>query len=300
MNILRVFPSRTSYTPTDDYVRIGQPDLLPLPDHIDEVHVSCCFSWEKDEAEVMAEAWRAVLPRTIVVVGGPAFDDPGARFVPGRYVKPGVSISSHGCPNKCAWCLVPEREGKLRLLPICPGWIVQDNAAAAWPRDHFRKLVEMLKGQRRAARFSGGLEARRLTDWHIDKLTSLRIKELWFAADTDADLKPLAKVAAKLADLRRDQKRCYVLAGFNGEAVDKAEARLDRVFDLGYMPFVQLYRSVDSTVGRFDTKEWSELRTKEWRELRRNWSRPIMVLARHAKAKERRRQSNDESGGGRD
>lgn len=269
--ILRVFPERTSHTPRDDYVRIGQPDLLPLPDPIDEVHVSCCFSWEKEKAELIAEAWRSVLPRTIVVVGGPALDDPGARFVPGRYVRHGVSISSRGCPNKCPWCLVPEREGKLRLLPICPGWIVQDNAAAAWPRAHFAALIKMLQGQRRAAKFTGGLEARRLTDWHLERLRSIRIRELWFAADTDAALKPLARVAPKLAHLDRRRKRCYVLAGFEGEPPAQAEARLERAYELGFLPFVQLYRGPEG-----DGPDGPE-----WRRLRWEWSRAIRILATH-------------------
>lgn len=280
MSILRVFPTRTTYTPTDDYVRVGQPDLLPLPTPINEVHVSCCFTWNQKKAWTIAEAWHARLPGVTIMLGGPGAEScSGGPFYPGRYVKQGVSISSRGCPNKCPWCLVPEREGKLNLWPICPGYIIQDNNCLAWPRHHFRELVAMLKGQKRAAKFSGGLEARRLKAWHVQLLRGLRIKELWFAADTDRALKPLAKAAAWLKDLRRDQKRCYVLAGYACEPIGKAEARLHRVFELGYMPFIQLYRAPKASgdLGRLDTKEW--------RDLRRNWSRPITILARQSATK---------------
>lgn len=40
--IIRVFPSRTSYTPEDEYVFIGMPPFI-IPEH-DEVHISCTFT----------------------------------------------------------------------------------------------------------------------------------------------------------------------------------------------------------------------------------------------------------------
>ena len=282
MRILRVFPRRTTYTPDDEYVRIGEPDLLPVPE-VDEVHVSCLFTWDVDESLRLAEAWHARLPHLpIPDLGGPVFwgDDIGA-FTPGLYVKRGVSLSSRGCPNRCPWCLVPEREGKLRLLDICPGYIVNDNNIAAFPAAHFRKLVSMMRAQKRGIEFKGGLEARRLVGrgaWRLDLLRSVKVREMWFAADSDAGLKPLAAIAPKLEGLRRDQKRCYVLAGFDGESVSRAESRLERVFELGFMPFVQLHRGPESP-------RPGEGVTAEWRTLRRNWSRPVLVLARHAKAK---------------
>jgi hypothetical protein len=50
MNIIRVFPCRTSYTPDDDMVFIGEPPPLLIPPH-DEVHISCVFTWDKDYCE---------------------------------------------------------------------------------------------------------------------------------------------------------------------------------------------------------------------------------------------------------
>ena len=55
MKIIRVFPRRTSMTPDDADVRINTtPDLF---DEADEVHISCLFSWDKQRAEQLADAW---------------------------------------------------------------------------------------------------------------------------------------------------------------------------------------------------------------------------------------------------
>ena len=56
MRIARVFPRRTSMTPTDDLAFVDcPPPLLALPE-IDEVHVSVAFSWDMQKAEQLAEA----------------------------------------------------------------------------------------------------------------------------------------------------------------------------------------------------------------------------------------------------
>ena len=49
MKILRVFIRKTSYTPIDDYVRIGSPDLF-IPKDIQQIHISTLFTWDKQQA----------------------------------------------------------------------------------------------------------------------------------------------------------------------------------------------------------------------------------------------------------
>ncbi len=274
--ILRVFPQRTSYTPTDDYVRIGEPDMLPLPSDVTECHISCTFTWDTSRVLQLLPVWQRQLFRGCPVkIGGPGFGDSDGPFVAGRYVKQGISISSRGCPNNCPWCFVPEREGKLRLLPICPGNRVQDNAVMAFPRHHFQNLCHMLKDQRGIV-FAGGLEARRLRAWHVEALRTIdprRIREFWFAADSEAALKPLAKALALLGgDWNRRKLRCYVLVGFGGESVSQAKTRLEKVWEIGCLPFVQVYRPPDA--------EHYEVAPK-WKALRREWSRPAAMFANH-------------------
>lgn len=95
MRLIRVFPRKTRATPVDDLVRFGPPGLF---DEADEVHVSVTFTYDKDKAEQLAEQWRHVAP---VKIGGVAYDDTSLEFIPGRYLRPGYTITSRGCPRRC-------------------------------------------------------------------------------------------------------------------------------------------------------------------------------------------------------
>lgn len=275
--ILRVFPVKTSMTPDDDYVRIGEPDLLPIPE-VDEIHISCVFTWHKAYCELLAEAWiaRGIAP---VRLGGPAFDDPGEEFVPGRYIREGVTFTSRGCPNRCSFCYVPKREGALRLLPITDGNEIQDNAILACPEDHFAAVCEMLSRQRKGARFVGGLDALALGPRHIRHMMKLRIQELWLACDHAGAIKALRSAVGLLSGLPaiqavkspRRKLRCYVLVGRGEETLKQAVDRLEAAWDAGCMPFAQLFRD-DVGAKRFGP---------QWDDLIRNWSRPAIMVAAH-------------------
>lgn len=259
MRFLRVFPRRTKWTPVDDLAFVGDPPLF-RPD-VDAVHVSCTFTWDLPEARRLREAWAQFYPR--VKLGGPALGDPGGEFVPGRYVKPGVVITSRGCPKACHWCFVPRREEGIRELPITDGWIVQDNNLLACSRRHIEAVFEMLRRQRKGAIFSGGLDTTLLQPWHAELLASIRLSEVWVACDTATRMRWLRYAGELLGDLPVRKRRCYVLIGYGSESLSMAERRLEAVYALGFLPFAQLYRS-ETPIG------WS----REWRALAKKWSRP--------------------------
>ena len=56
MPILRVFPRKTNATPEIEYVAIGSPGLFVSED-ISEIHISVIFTWDLQEAEILAEQW---------------------------------------------------------------------------------------------------------------------------------------------------------------------------------------------------------------------------------------------------
>ena len=90
-----------------------------MPEDITEVHVSVAFTWDMERAERLAYAWERIAP---VKMGGPAFNQPGGEFVPGRYLRDGYTITSRGCFNFCWFCAVWKREKGLTELPIHDGW----------------------------------------------------------------------------------------------------------------------------------------------------------------------------------
>ena len=251
---------------------VGDPPLEAWRPEADEVHVSVTFSWDLKRAEELAQAWQQYYP--IIRVAGPAWSIQWAGdFSPGLYVKQGVTFTSRGCNNRCPWCLVPDREGKFRTIPITPGHIIQDNNLLMAPKAHIEQVFAMLKTQRRAAVFAGGLDATLLTDWVAGELRGLRIEQLFLACDTAGAIKPLRKALAKLSFLPRDKLRCYVLIGYGHETVDQARERLEEVWEAGAMPFAQLYQSPSPYMNYSPT----------WKTLARTWSRPAAMKAMMAR-----------------
>lgn len=264
--IIRVFPRKTSLTPCDSMAFVGDPQLW-RPE-ADEVHVSVAFTWDIEEGRRLAEAWGNHYP--VVKLGGPAFDSPANGYVPGLYVKRGVTFTTRGCDNRCPWCLVPGREGRLaEIADFAPGWIVQDNNLLQASKAHIERVFAMLKAQPRAAAFPGGLDARLIDDWLAEQLRGLRIEQLFLAADTEGVLKPLEKALEKLSFLPRRKLRVYVMIAYDGETMDGATRRLKAVWRLGGLPFAQLYQPPDHYIDY----------SLEWKRLARTWSRPAAMFA---------------------
>lgn len=265
--IIRVFPRRTSMTPTDTLAFIGAPPLW-RPE-VDRVDISCTFTWDVEEARRLQEAWAQYYP--VVKLGGPAIKGSSGEFIPGMYLKEGATITSRGCPRRCPWCLVPEYEGAIRTLEIKPGWVVQDNNFLATPKQHQARVFAMLREQRRAVSFPGGLDARLLTGWAVVQLSTLKIKQVFLAADNKGSLPVLREAVGRLGFLSRRQLRCYVLIAYGGETIKEAERRLEAVWDIGCLPFAQLFQPADPYIDY----------PPEWKALARTWSRPAAMFALH-------------------
>jgi hypothetical protein len=233
------------------------------------VHVSVTFTDDLPEAEQIAEQWGHLgFP---VELGGPALAA-GGEFTPGRYVKPGYTITSRGCPNRCWFCDVPKREGRgaPRELAIQPGWNVLDDNLLACTEGHVRAVFEMLAQQQCRVHFTGGLEAARLEDWHVHLLAGLRPRPaVWFAYDTPDDYDPLVLAGQLLTEAgftyASHRVRCYVLVGYPKDTRGKAELRLRATVEAGFMPMAMLWKRDQAT--------------QEWRDFQRAWSRPAIIAS---------------------
>ena len=269
MSIVRVFPRRTRATPDDLLAFTGPPPGEDLPD-VREVHVSVAFTYDLDRAYQLAEEWaRTGLP---IRMGGPAFNEPGSDFIPGRYLKRGYVITSRGCPNRCWFCAVPKREGGvLRELPITEGWNVLDDNLLACSETHIQAVFAMLARQKERPLFSGGLEARLLRSWHVDLLRTVRAKRMYFAYDTPDDYEPLVDAGRLLRQggisAASHRAACYVLIGYPGDTMEAAERRLTDTWRAGFLPYAMLYRDEKGIVD------------SEWRKFQRLWVRPAIVMS---------------------
>lgn len=265
--IARVFPRKTTATPSDELVFFDGPGLFPP--EVDEVHVSVTFSWDIPHAEWLARQWDGIAP---VRIGGPAMGTKGKDFVPGMYLKNGYVITSRGCPNCCWFCDVWRRDGRVRELPIREGWNVLDDNLLCCSEDHIRKVFDMLKVQKKNKRqveFTGGLEAASLEDWHIELLREIRPKQMFFAYDTEDDYEPLVEAGKKLLasgwTVASKTLRAYVLIGYKRDTIDAAEERLRKTIEAGFTPMAMLWRGRD---GKTDPS---------WRRFQRRWARPAFI-----------------------
>lgn len=276
MRIIRVFPRQTSMTPRDELAFVGDPPLMffrPHPDQVDEVHVSVAFTWDIPEAQRLAASWSQYYD--VVRIGGPALSSPCDSFEPGVYIQHGVTFTTRGCNCRCPWCLVGTHEGYfMEIQHFAPGYIIQDNNILQASHDHLDRVFNMLRQQRKGATFSGGLQASLVNDWVVEELRSLRIAQIFLAADTKEALRPLEDALKKLAALGRQKLRVYTMLAYNGETISDAEERLEKVWELGGMPFAQLYQPPDQFIKY----------SKQWKQIARKWSRPAAMRTAHAGA----------------
>ncbi len=266
IKIARVFPTRTSMSPVDEDSYYGQPGLF-VSQGYKEIHISVAFTWDIEKANWLKEQWEMIAP---VKIGGPAIDgEPTNGFVSGMYLKKGITITSRGCPNRCPWCFVNTPIKELDLISV--GNVIQDNNILACSKSHLDKVFQMLSRQH-SIRFLGGLESKYIKYNIVERLRSLNIKELWLSYDHDGAIYDLTKASYLLRKyFKRYKLRCYVLIGFRKDTIKKAEKRLVKAWELGFLPFAMLYRNKQ---GDYPKPE------KEWRHFQRTWTRPAAMATK--------------------
>jgi hypothetical protein len=272
MSLLRVFPRRTKATPTDADVRFGPPTLF---DEADEVHVSVTFTWDKPKAERLAEAWSRIAPTKL---GGVAYGDTSLEFIPGRYIRPGYTITSRGCPRRCWFCSVWKKWPTAHPLPIHDGWNVLDDNLLSCPEWHVRQVFDMLRRQTQRVCFTGGLEAAALQDYQVELLASLHPRPAMFwAYDPGDPFETLADAAHRMlaAGWTRESHRlrCYVLIGYPSDTFAKAETRLTDMVRIGFTPMAMLWKPETPAAMKHAPPP-------EWRAFQRRWVRPAIIHAR--------------------
>ena len=268
--IARVFPSKTEFSPMDEHAYFDVPGYW-TPKY-DQVYISTIFTWDIPHAQWLAKQWE---DHGEVIIGGPAFNDPGAEFEPGKFIKPGCVFTSRGCPNNCWYCFVPKREGGIRELQIHDGNIIMDNNLLACSEKHIAEVFKMLSDKRQID-FNQGLDARLITRDIADEIKRLKLYRVFLAYDRPGDFKTIKKVSRYL-DIGR-KLWVYLLAGYQGDTLEKAEARCMDVAKIGAYPFMMLYQSEDP---KYYSAKWLRLQNK--------WTRPARwkTWMKHLKAGEK-------------
>jgi hypothetical protein len=263
---------------------VGPPELF---DECDEVHVSVTFTYDKSRAEDLAEQWRYVAPTKI---GGVAYGDASLEFIPGRYIRPGYTITSRGCPRRCWFCGVWKKWPEANVLAIHDGWNILDDNLLACPREHVEAVFAMLRRQRRQdwpdwngrIEFTGGLEALALQDYQVGLLADLKPRPtMFFAYDPGDAFETLENAARRLLaagfTAASHKLRCYVLIGYPKDTLTLAEQRLRQMVGIGFTPFAMLWKPETASQERRSPGA-------EWRSFQRSWARPAAIYASAAGA----------------
>ena len=272
MKIARVFPTKTSMSPTDQLAFFGPPTLDAMALEPEAVHISVTFSWDLQKAEDLYYQWEMLgVP---VEVGGPAFGDRMSEsFTPGLYLREGMVITSRGCPKDCWFCDVGKC-ARVRVieLPVQNGqngWNILDDNVLATSDGHFRAVCDMLKRQKQRPVFSGGLEPEYMTAEKAALLVECKPKTLYTAYDTLDDYEHLRNMAKLLWEAglsrRSNTVKCYMLCGYPEDSMEAAEKRARQIMELGFLPFAMLYRGEDGGTDR------------EWRKFQREWANAVIV-----------------------
>lgn len=275
--IIRVFPRRTKATPDDPMAFVGPPPLdcfRPPASEVDRIDVSVTFTWDIVRGKNLLREWGQYYRRVPVMIGGPAIDiKPPGEFTPGRYVKHGMVITSRGCPRTCDHCLVPEREGNILELDVKDGWNVIDNNLLACSRPHITRVVEMLKRQTRGAEFTGGVDARLVSDWWVETVTGMNVRSMFLAYDRPEDRGHVCRVISifRYKGVGRRRLGCYVLCGYEGDTPKAAEVRCMDVWGWGAVPFAMYYRP---------NSERRQAKPPEWATFVRLWTRRQEIYSR--------------------
>jgi len=160
-----------------------------------------------------------------------------------------IGFTTRGCPRKCPFCIVPEKEGKIRVVgDIYSFWKGQerirllDNNLTAAPMEHFRGVMKQLRGTKAKVDISQGLDMRLLTEEHLEALKGVRMwKRLHFAWDRMKDESAIRKgleLATKY--YHPDRITIYMLVGFD-TTMEENMYRLGLLRAYRVNPFVMNY-----------------------------------------------------------
>ena len=159
---------------------------------------------------------------------------------------------TRGCCRRCAWCIVPRKEGTVRPAaawdeirrPDSREIIFLDNNVLA--SEFGVEQIRRMGGRPLWVDFNQGLDARLITPEIAGLLARLRwIRFVRLSCDT-SELLPTVKQAAaylKEAGIAPSRLWAYTLV----RDVDEAHRRVAALRDMGITPFAQPYRDYDGS-----------------------------------------------------
>lgn len=163
-----------------------------------------------------------------------------------------VGYLTRGCPNHCAWCVVPRKEGNIRpyrtweqlVRPDTDKLVLMDNNILAC--DYGLGQLESLIDSGYRIDLNQGMDARLVTGEIAEILSKLRwIKYLRFSCDTTAQIEHIQKTAEMLGKHGIKPYRLFIYLLVT-EDLANAEYRVEQLKKLrGITIYAQAERKLD-------------------------------------------------------
>jgi radical SAM superfamily enzyme YgiQ (UPF0313 family) len=159
---------------------------------------------------------------------------------------------TRGCVRKCAWCIVPRKEGDIRayrdietVLQSRKTAVLMDNNVLA--SGHGLQQLEKIIDTGCKVDFNQGLDSRLVTDEVAKLLSKIKwIRFIRFSCDTTPAVEPLLKAIEELN--RYGVKNYRIFVYLLVKDVEDANVRCKILKKLGVNPFAQTYRDYENNI----------------------------------------------------
>lgn len=161
---------------------------------------------------------------------------------------------TRGCPRACHFCIVSCKEGRAtkKVADLSEFWngqkkikLLDANILAC--KEHL-DLLKQLADSGAEVDFTQGIDARLITENNIGALLAVKTKAIHFAFDYIENEKQILKgleIYARHANLTKKtpdgKKTVYILTNYN-TTFEQDWYRVEKVRELGFSPYVMIYR----------------------------------------------------------
>lgn len=224
----------------------------------DKIYASCVFTKNKKECLKIQKCYKDAK------IGGTGWDIKSELPCDIENMNPdyslygidyGIGFTTRGCPNKCAFCIVPKKEGLLKqyreikdiINPKSNKLILLDNNFTEDPL-MIEKCKE-IKDRNLIVDLCQGVNIRVMTEEKAYWLSQIKhMKQLRIAWDNIKDEKRVMdglNILSKYMNLRNVM--CYVLTGFN-TTLEEDLYRINKLQSMNIDPYVMVYNDKDDKV----------------------------------------------------
>lgn len=210
--------------------------------NVDKIYISIIFDWNKKIGYEYEDA----------IIGGSGWDICNKLPAEIENIKPHINLgfTTRGCPRKCKFCVVPDKEGKEYIVgDLFDLWdgknreiTILDNNILSIPQ-HFELICKQAIQKKIKIDFNQGLDYRFLTPEIVNLLKITPHKEYKFAFDHPTYVNGVEKTINILKKGGINRCTWYVLCGYDTEFNEDLQ-RLNYLRKNGQNAFVQRYSLV--------------------------------------------------------